>query len=365
LASIIENVNALAKMTDKNGRPSTVAMPGVPDPPYTYAPLFYPDTSDFQQAQSLKLNPGDEAAVDFLLISAPVVSIRGKVVNGIAGQTSGNATVAAFWTNYVEGGGIPALISPGGSFEVRGVAPGAYTLRATFIEDKRVFSGEQTIEVGDQGAQNVQIAVLPDFVATAHVKLAVPTEKARPASIEFAGEGLMPRVRASTAPPDFVFQAQLRPDRRYHAVVRNLPEDYYLKSLTISGHEVAPDNVVVNGLRGDLEFLLSPAGGHIEGALTNSKDEPTRGSILMIPDVPEPGPPDLFRRTSADSKGNFMFRGVAPGSYRVLAVENLNLESEINDPDFLRTIGNRGQNLIVDENGKYSVMLKLESNEHN
>jgi hypothetical protein len=49
----------------------------------------------------------------------------------------------------------------------------------------------------------------------------------------------------------------------------------------------------------------------------------------------------------------------------MLAVENLSLEDEINDPDFLRTIANRGENLIVEENGKYSVTLKLESNEHN
>jgi hypothetical protein len=303
-------------------------------------------------------------AADFLLVSAPVVSIRGKVVNGTTGQMASNTTVAAFWTNYVEGGGIPGLLAVGGSFEVRGIAPGTYTLRATFTEDQRGFYGEETIEVGDRGAQNVQITAMPDFVATGHVRLAGPTEKPRKASIEFVGEGLMPRVRASTAPPDFVFEAQLRPDRRYHAVVRNLPQDYYLKSVTISQHEMAPDNVVVNGLRGDLEFILSTTGGHIEGALINSKNEPTRGSILLIPDVPEPGPPDLFRRTSADSKGNFMFRGVAPGSYRLLAVENLSLEDEINDPDFLRTIANRGESLIVEENGQYSVTLKLEG-EHN
>ncbi len=365
LTSIIENVNALAKMTDEKGHPLKVAMPEVPDPPYTYAPLFYPDTTDFRQAQSLKLNPGDEMAADFLLISSPVVSIHGQVVNGTTGRTANSATVAAFWTNYVEGGSIPALLATGASFEVRGIAPGTYTLRATFTENQRVFHGEETIEVGDKGAQNVQITALPDFVATGHVRLAGPTEKPRKASIEFVGEGLMPRVRASTAPPDFGFEAQLRPDRRYRAIVRNLPEDYYLKSVTISQHELAPDNVVVNGLRGDLEFILSTAGGHIEGMLTNSRNEPTRGSILLIPDVPDPGPTDLFRRTSTDSKGSFMFRGVAPGSYRMLAVENLSLEDEINDPDFLRTIANRGESLIVEENGKYSVTLKVESNEHN
>jgi len=121
-----------------------------------------------------------------------------------------------------------------------------------------------------------------------------------------------------------------------------------------------PDNVVVSGMRGDIEIVLSPAGARIDGTLFDG-EEPTRGSILLIPDVPEPGPPDLFRRASADSKGKFTFRGVAPGSYRMLAVESVNLSSEINDPDFQRTIGNRGQGLTVEEKGQYTVSLKLET----
>ena len=119
-------------------------------------------------------------------------------------------------------------------------------------------------------------------MATGHVRFAGVAEKPRKASIEFVGEGLMPRVRASTAPPDLVYEAQLRPNVRYRAMVRNLPYDYYLKAVTISQHEMPPDNVVVNGLRGDMDLILSTAGGHIEGVLTNATNEPTRGSILLI-----------------------------------------------------------------------------------
>ena len=368
LISIIESVNALQKMTDNRGQPVKVEMPGVPDPAYTYPSQFYPSTSDFQQAQSLKLNPGDEIATNFLLISAPVVSIRGRVTNGMTGGPPAGASVSAFWTPYMEGDGIPAQVSKqNGTFEIRGLAPGTYTLRASFIEDKLSFEGEQTVEVGNQGAQNVQIAALPDFAAAGHVTITGDLKNpiAR-VMLEFAGEGTMPRVQASASFPEFKFDAQLRPDRRYHAAIRNLPEDYYLKSLGIAGHDMPPDNVVVSGMRGNMEIVLSPAGAHIEGILFDAKDEPTRGSILLIPDMPAPGPPDLFRRASADSKGKFTLRGVTPGSYRLLAVESLNLGSEINDPDFLRTIGNRGQGLIVEESGKYLVSLKLEGDEaHN
>jgi len=52
---------------------------------------------------------------------------------------------------------------------------------------------------------------------------------------------------------------------------------------------------------------------------------------------------------------------VAPGSYRLLAVESVSLDTEINEPDFLRTTGNRGQTLSVEESGKYAVSLALET----
>jgi hypothetical protein len=364
-------INAIEQtnVTKRGNTVKTDPGPVIPDPAFTYPPLFYPATSDFQQAQALGLNPGDEIAANFLMFSAPVVSIRGRVINGLTGRPPAGASVSAFWTAYTEGDGLPGRVSSAdGTFEIRGVAPGLYTLRAGFTEDTQAFAGEQTVEVGNHGAQNVLIAALPDFVAAGHVTII--TEILRNplgrVMVEFAGEGLMPRVRANANFPEFKFDAQLRPDRRYHAYIRNLQDDYYLKSIAISGHDLPPDNVVVSGRQGDLEIVLSPAGARVEGTLFDAKGEPTRGSVLLVPDVPQPGPPDLFRRTSADSKGKFTLRGVAPGSYRLIAIESMNLETEINDPDFLRTLGNRGEGLLVDENGRYTVSAKLESSEsHN
>jgi hypothetical protein len=340
--------------------------PETPEPPYTYAPLFFPATGDFQQAQAIGLNAGDETAANFVLISTPVVSIRGRVTNGLTGAPAGTASVSAYWTPYMESDGIPGRVSQeDGRFEIRGLAPGTYTVRASSTADGQPYTGEQTVEVGSLGAQNVEVPVLPDFAAAGHVTIvsSLRNPLGRAVIIEFAGEGLMPRILSSARPPEYKFDALLRPERRYRATIRNLQEDYYLKSVALAGHDVPPDNLVVSGTRGDIELILSPAGGHLEGLLFDAKDQPTRGSVLLVPDVPDPGPPDLFRRTNADGKGKFTFRGIAPGSYRVVAMESLNLDTEINNPDFLRTIGNRGQNLIVEENGKYSVALKLDVSE--
>src|SRR5207302_9231901 len=145
-----------------------------PDPAYTYASHVYPSNSDYRQAQSLRLSPGDEIAINFLLISAPVVSIRGRVTNGMTGGPPAGAQVSAFWTPYMGGDGIPAQVSKqNGAFEIRGLAPGTYTLRTSFTEDKLAFEGEQTVEVGNRGAENVQIAALPHFAAAADATIVV------------------------------------------------------------------------------------------------------------------------------------------------------------------------------------------------
>jgi Carboxypeptidase regulatory-like domain len=347
------------------GRSEPIMVQGAPEPrypPFTYPPLFYPATSDFRQAQSLAVKPGDELAANFIMLSAPLVSICGKVTNGMTGAPAGTASVAAFWTEYMQADGIPARVSPqDATFEIKGVAPGIYTLRAGFTMDNLQYAGEQTVEVGIYGAQNVEIAALPDFDAAGHVSIPESSRKTiGRVLVEFVGEGLMPGVRARADFPEFKFGAQLRPEKRYYASIRNLPEDYYLKALTVSGHDLPPGNVVLSGRGGDMELVLSPAGGHIEGVLFDSQEQPTRGSILLAPDVPDPGPPELFRRSRADAQGRFTLRGIPPGSYRLLALETLNMETEIHSPEFSRTLGNKGQHLLVEENGRYSVFLKLE-----
>jgi carboxypeptidase family protein len=348
----------------RSGQPQQVlaVTPVTPDPPFTYAPLFYPSTGDFKQAEALRLSPGDETSANFIFISAPVVSITGRVTNGMTGAPMPTASVAAFWSEYMQGDGIPARVEhENAAFEIRGLAPGSYTVRASFVEDKQTYAGEATVEVGPRGAQNVEIAALPDFDATGHVSLA-GNPRTRPGRflIEFVGAGLLPRVRAGATSPEFKFQAQLRPEKRYFAAVRNLPEDYYLKSVAISGHQVPVDNVMVSGRRGDLELVLSPDGAEIDGTLFDSKDQPARGSVLLVPDLPDFGPPELLRRAGSDAKGKFSFRGVAPGAYRVVAFESLELNDEIAQPDFPRRVAGRGNSLIVDENGRYRVYARLE-----
>jgi hypothetical protein len=119
------------------------------------------------------------------------------------------------------------------------------------------------------------------------------------------------------------------------------------------------DNIVVSGRRGNLELVLSPNGAEIDGMLFDEQEQPTRGSILLVPDLPDPGPPELLRRAYADSTGKFSFRGVRPGTYRIVALESTEVNEELNQPDFARRVAARGESIIVEESGRYLVNARL------
>jgi hypothetical protein len=106
-----------------------------------YAPVFYPGTTDATAAERVTLSAGEErAGVSLAIRIVPVATISGAVVDG-GGQPIQSATVSL----YLRSGDRPrpadvlvssgALVLPrgsgsGGTFAVRGVAPGDYTMVA-------------------------------------------------------------------------------------------------------------------------------------------------------------------------------------------------------------------------------------------
>ena len=336
------------------------SLEATPESAFTYLPLFYPNTSDFLQAQRLPVNPGDEVHANFVFLTMPSVSISGHIVNGLTGQPAIGATVSAYWTEYLENSGVPGLVSQkDGTFVVHGLAPGLYTLRTSFTDGSDSYTDQRSVQVGREGLQNVQLSGLPDFSATGRVTVeGVKRPAINQVTVGFIAEGATPSVHANATRSNFTFAAQLHPQTRYHVNIPGLPEDYYLKSVLISGHEMPKDDVVVTGRRGEIELVISPSGGHIEGTLFDQKQQPTHGSVLLVPDIFNPCPPELFSRTSADTQGKFTLHGVSPGTYKLIAFESIDLNEEIHQPDFLSSLANQGQNITVDESGFYIVAVK-------
>jgi hypothetical protein len=326
-----------------------------------YPPVFYPGTSDLPQAQKLLINAGDELHADFSLYPIQAVSIEGRVVNGLTGRPVATPMVTAYWGNntavMVRNGEISEKDN---SFEIRGIGPGTYTLRTSFLEDGETYTDERTVEIGSEGMRNLLIAGLPDFDILGHVRIENARYSTWTPSVEFASTGV--RVgnifRVGAMRPDFHYTAKLHPGNQYRVNVPNLPQDFYLKSVQVAGHEVANTDVVIGGRHTEVELLVSPSGGHIEGATLDEKKEPVPASyVLLVPDG-EKINPDLIRSVRTDKKGKFVVRGVPPGTYKLFSFEDIEINDLINQPELLKNYETNAQIVKVEENGKYNLELK-------
>jgi protocatechuate 3,4-dioxygenase beta subunit len=352
-------------LIDRSGRQGEGDGPE-PESPITYPPLFYPATTDFPQATALAIGPGDEARASFVFVSMPSVSIRGVVINGVTGERVKNAEVSAYWTDVfgANGGSFAGVSRDNGTFEIPGIPPGAYTLRTSFTDESGAFTGEQTAEVGPHGVDNVLLAGLPDFNIQGHVIFEGENSKVpKHVSVDFSPARIAGSYRVRAEGASLEFQGTLRPSEQYTINAVNLPDDDYLKDLRSDGHSIERNHLAGTGPRQQIEIVISPAGGHIEGVVWDQKDQPVSASVLLVPDTAHRTYFDLFRKTHSNREGKFTLRGVPPGTYTLLALDGVDPDELINDPDLLKSYLDRGESLMVSEGGHYAPLLHLVSSE--
>ena len=333
-----------------------------PEPDFTYAPQFYPGTSDFLQAQSLPVRPGEELHSDFLMTSSPSVAVQGKVVNGITGAPANHPVVTVSWSEHWDSGIDAKVSAEDATFEAHDLAPGTHTLRTSFTEDGLTYTGQQTVEVGPLGIRNVLLIGLPDSEIAGTVRVE-GSEQERSAvkrvAIEFLGKDTPNRSTATATLPDLQFKTALHPGDSYTVAALNLPLDYYLKGVNLSGHRVLKNDVVVSDRRGAIELVVSPDGGHLEGTVVDDNGQPVAAAVVLVPEATKRDDRSLFRQSVASSKGKFALRGIAPGTYTLLALDDVDFEELVTHPEILKPYEDGGQSVTVDERGNYNVLLKI------
>jgi hypothetical protein len=330
-------------------------------PDIAYLPQFFPGTTDFREAQQLTLKPGDEVFEDFAFSSRPAVSIHGRVVNGVSGNPAPKAVVTASWTNIPPGvDPVSAQADGDGTFEIWGLAPGSYTLQTSFQDQGENYSAEDQVEVGSAGLAETEIAGMPDVAmnGSVHVEGTQPPAL-RQVSVEFMTMGNRPFsiFRVAAASPNFLLQGRLHLETHYRVNAVNLPDDYYLKSITVAGKEMPKNDVVVGAKHSQIELVISPEGGHIEGTVLDFKNQPVRNSYVMLaPDVAVVDP-DQILQSRSDATGKFVLRGAPPGTYKLIAFEDLDVNDLMAQPEVLKRFVDQGENVKVAESGKYNNVI--------
>ena len=345
--------------------------PSEAQPDTRYLTTYYPGTYDAMQATSITVRAGDEMPVNFTLMPGRAYHIRGTLAGVTAAQKPGVELVSkagdAYRANANE-------IGPDGQFEVRGVAPGSYVLRAGAGTGTQLLSARQEINVVAADVAGVKLTPLPSFTLSGHIFV--------------EGDGVTslaqysPNLRQAELPEDpgfFMnqdfFGTNTTVDRLGNFEWKNVDpgnyivqvfggngQGFFLKSVRLGGRDVTTGFTVSGPAM--LELVVSTKGGAVEGTVVEKEKDVddahpvANATAVAVPEEKYRKLADHFGMGQTDQHGRFTVRGLAPGSYTLYAWQDLE-EGVWRDPDFLRSQEANGAAVKVEEGSHQTVELKL------
>jgi hypothetical protein len=125
----------------------------------------------------------------------------------------------------------------------------------------------------------------------------------------------------------------------------------YLKGVTYGGETQTGDKIDLRSAReGGLEITLSSNVAEVQGRVTVSEDESDDLTVLLVDGA------NIVHKTGADQKGRFRMPAVAPGKYRLYALEDFD-DDDWGIPELAKALEAKSVELELKENEKKQVSV--------
>ena len=334
-----------------------------------YLATYYPGTYDAAQASAVTLKAADEVPVNLTLVPSRTYRVRGIVTGVTASQKPTVELVSKTGDSYHVN-----EIGPDGQFEVRGVGPGSYVLRASAATGTQPLTAHQDINIVAADVDGVKLAPLPSFTISGHLHIeggvGDPTQyvvNLRAAELpEDPGLFMSQDFFGTNASVDRLGNFQWKDVNPSTYIVQveggTGPGSFFLKSVTLGGRDIATGFTVSGSTT--LELTVSSKGGAVEGEVIEKEkdvdtDHPVANAMVVaVPEEKYRKLSDHFKTGSTDQKGQFTITGLTPGNYTLYAWEDLE-DNLWYDTDFLKSEEANGTAVKVAEGSNQKVELKL------
>jgi hypothetical protein len=190
------------------------------------------------------------------------------------------------------------------------------------------------VDIDDRDVSNVSIAVNPPVTVRGVVRMAgggtVPGNL-RVSLTPMGGStrvALYTLVSARAAMPverDGTFAVSSIPPGRFRVgALAGLPQDFYVADVRQNAMSVFDSGFDIDSRTPDaIEIFVSGGAGTITGIVEDGPTKTVAGAVVaLVPESKRFENRALFATAASDASGQFVFRGVAPGDYRLFAWES-------------------------------------------
>jgi hypothetical protein len=169
--------------------------------------------------------------------------------------------------------------------------------------------------------------------------------------------GALGGYRSDRVREDGTFTIERVSRTAYSVRVLELPDNWYVHSATFGTQNVLENGLELAGenLSHPLEITVSPGVALINGNVLKGDQRVPGAKVKLIPEPHNPYRQENKRDTVwADENGQFAFKNVAPGSYRVYAADTENDVENYGDGSLTSTT------VTVTESDTKTVQIKLD-----
>jgi len=332
----------------------------------TYLPVFYPSSPAVASAQQIELTVGQhESDFDFTLSQGHQASIRGTVslADG-AGPVTVDAISREFGDHRCR---IGRADNGRFTFEIDGdLTPGSYWLHAATNIAGLEYEDWRLVELRASDISGIELHPAPPVDIHGRVVLegatGAPLSRLQlklDNSYSVGYHGIPIPVQ-----DDGTFTIKKVPAAVYR-VTPVYTAGAYFRAMRLGGVDITESGLdLTHGpLTDDLELLVNPAGGMVRGDVVDEKGNGAAGALVALLALDRPTDPQRARETSIltfpNLQGRYLFVGIPPGSYRLLAwkLGVADGQTVLYDPDYLKPFEALARLVQVAPNSRETIQL--------
>jgi hypothetical protein len=330
-----------------------------------FGTMFYPGVPELEAATPIVISGGQQVQADFALKAEPIFRVSGSVVGLLAGMGAGLQFMSK------AGEVIPAPVNfdmQSGRFEAK-VPAGVYVLQLRSSDSMGNVATADLPLVVSGDVEGVSLALGSSIKIPISVELcptAVPAEHTD--ANQLIGAEPLSSVRLISTENRLVteeFQAD-RNDKGGGLAVRNLtPGRYsveiapvapwYVNSVSSGTTDLLREDLVASpGRRPDpLEVVLRDDSAGVHGTI-RVDGQPAAGAVLLFSEQMSLAHAQI---AVAAAGADFMFTGVAPGDYKVLAFDSID-GLEFRNPEVMNSYFSKASQLTLQPNELASISIE-------
>lgn len=334
-----------------------------------YAVAFYPSVPDMASASPIVITPGRHVLVDFSLRREPFYRVSGRIT-GFAALP--NLSVTLFGADGVTVFGAPVNRRTS-EFQFNSVSPGSYVLRAiaqgaqqTAPRPPEIYSARIALTV-DRDISNISLSLAPQSMIEVNCRIDSTSYQQAgggcPLSMQFSpldklwapgmGNGI-PQVSYTRTGEESRLEVRAG-DPGHYAVNFQTNGNYYVASATFANIDLLRQDFVIGDESpgGSIEIVLREGASQLRAQVA----APLGEQDAMVFAVPEDSP-NAVQVTRSGPSGNAQFWSLAPGAYKVFAVDRAD-DLEYRKPGALDQFLGSATRVTIGENQQASVTAPL------